>query len=207
MHLRRDERHLVKGVKDTLLKAYGLTSQEARRQYLQATLGEKETATQYLARLEGYLNVWVKKDQTPDTRDGLRDLMLRTQFEKSAPTELVAQFKINKVKTVQGMAAEADAFFEAHGYQRRKTWHTGKENQGSSETAKQQVPVSKKGQGKSHVQTTQTNQFRESNASGSRSTGQWRSWGGRQQDSAAASQVTEQDNRTQAVTCDPGHDL
>ena len=106
-------------MKDSLIKAYGLTTDKARNRFFTARLGDKETAAQFLVRLSGYLDRWVEKDGTPDTKEGFRDLMIRAQLEKSAPPELTAQFKLSVVKTAEEMVTTADAFFEAHGYDKR----------------------------------------------------------------------------------------
>ncbi|KAG7157200.1 hypothetical protein Hamer_G010047 [Homarus americanus] len=59
---------------------------------------------------------------TPDTKAGMKDLMLRNQFENSCPPELTSQFKIHKAGTLIQMAEKANAHFSAYGYQTRKEW-------------------------------------------------------------------------------------
>ncbi|XP_076047435.1 uncharacterized protein LOC143028970 [Oratosquilla oratoria] len=111
------------GMKKALLLAYGKTLEDARDQYQRAMLQDKETVAQFCARLKSYLDHWMEKDETPQTVEGLRDLMLRTQLEKSCPTELVAKFKTQKVKDLQQMTDLADAHFAAYGYHTRKQLH------------------------------------------------------------------------------------
>ncbi|XP_076028738.1 uncharacterized protein LOC143017759 [Oratosquilla oratoria] len=111
------------GMKKALLLAYGKTLEDARDQYQRAVLQDKETVAQFCARLKSYLDHWMEKDETPQTVEGLRDLMLRTQLERSCPTELVAKFKTQKVKDLQQMTDLADAHFAAYGYHTRKQLH------------------------------------------------------------------------------------
>nr|XP_027219645.1 golgin subfamily A member 6-like protein 22 [Penaeus vannamei] len=109
-------------MKSALMRAYGLTVDEAKLQFNRAMMQDKETAAQFLVRLSGYLDQWLEKDGTPNTKEGLRDLVLRSQLEKSCPQDLVAQFKIHKTKTAEQMADKADAHFSAFGYHTRKQW-------------------------------------------------------------------------------------
>ncbi|XP_076043623.1 uncharacterized protein LOC143026738 [Oratosquilla oratoria] len=111
------------GMKKALLLAYGKTLEDARDQYQRAMLQDKKTVDQFCARLKSYLDHWMEKDETPQTVEGLRDLMLRTQLEMSCPTELVAKFKTQKVKDLQQMTDLADAHFAAYGYHTRKQLH------------------------------------------------------------------------------------
>lgn len=53
---------------------------------------------------------------------GLLDSILRMQFERICPTELLAQFKIHKVCSIDEMAVKADAHFEAFGYSTKLTF-------------------------------------------------------------------------------------
>ncbi|MPC81957.1 hypothetical protein E2C01_076599 [Portunus trituberculatus] len=61
-----------------------------------------------------YLEQW--KDESPRTVEGILDLCLRMQLEKSCPARLVAQLKTQKVKSLQQMSGMADAHFAAYGY-------------------------------------------------------------------------------------------
>ena len=106
-------------MKDALIKAYGVSTDAARSAFFTARLGDHETAAQFLVRLTGYLDRWIKKDGVTNDAEGIRDLFLRAQLERSAPPDLCAHFKISGVSSAPDMVATADAFFEAHGYDKR----------------------------------------------------------------------------------------
>ena len=134
-------------MKEALVKAYGLTTDGTRKRFFDARLDEKETAAQFLVRLEGYLDRWIEKDGTPDTLAGLKDLVIRAQLEMSAPAELAVQFKLSGVKTARDMAVTADAFFEANGYEKRV--------KGENRKGKDSTPSPNSSQGQANGEKTQ----------------------------------------------------
>lgn len=126
-------------MKSALMRAYGLTVDDAKLQFNRAMMQDRETATQFLVRLSGYLDQWLEKDGTPDTKEGIRDLVLRFQLEKSCPQDLVAQFKIHKIKTAEQMADKADAHFSAFGYHTRRQWKKPAISLGQQQRGKQEL--------------------------------------------------------------------
>ncbi|MPC71581.1 hypothetical protein E2C01_065861 [Portunus trituberculatus] len=81
----------------------------------------------------------MEKDQTPITVEGILDLCLRTQLEKSCPAKLVMQLKTQKVKSLQQMSDMADAHFTANGYHTRKQASKKPPSQGQPRSP-QQLP-------------------------------------------------------------------
>ena len=100
-------------MKEALLAAYGLSVDELKKQFYSAKLNGDETASQFAARLKGYFEQWMKKDGAELTVEGIKDLVLRAQYIKSCPEELVARLKMDKVATLDQMKEKADAYFEA----------------------------------------------------------------------------------------------
>ena len=107
-------------MKEALLAAYGKTVEELKRQFFSASLGEDETAIQFAARLKGYFEQWRRKDGAEDTVDGIRDLILRAQYVKSCPDELVARLKMDKISSLDGMKEMSESYFEACGRKKRQ---------------------------------------------------------------------------------------
>ena len=105
-------------MKEALLSAYGKSVEDLKKQFFSATLGDDETAIQFAARLKGYFEQWRRKDGAEDTAEGIKDLILRAQYVKSCPEELVARLKMDKVKSLCEMKEMANSYFEACG--RRK---------------------------------------------------------------------------------------
>ena len=106
-------------MKEALLSAYGKSVEQLKEQFFSATLGDDETAVQFAARLKGYLEQWRRKDGAEDTLEGLKDLILRAQYVKSCPEELVARLKMDKVNSLEGMKEMAESYFEACGRKKK----------------------------------------------------------------------------------------
>ena len=132
-------------MKEALLAAYGLSTDDLKKQFFSAGIREDETGSQFAARIKGYFQQWRSKDGAADTVEGIRDLILRAQFVKSCPDDLVARLKMDRVSTLDEMKIMADSFFEAHGGRKRPgrpvNWQTqpspsGKTVQSSSEAGR-----------------------------------------------------------------------
>ena len=134
LHRIRGDSRTYEAMKQALLKAYGLSIEDTRKQFHNARIEANETAVQFLDRLLGHLDEWIAKDGTPDTKEGLRDLIIRSQLVRSFPNDLVALVKIDHCHTAKEMAEKADAYFEAHGYHNRKSqppWQKNHSNKAS----------------------------------------------------------------------------
>lgn len=107
-------------MKEALLSAYGKSVEELKKQFFSATLGDDETAVQFAARLRGYFEQWRRKDGAEDSIEGIKDLILRAQYVKSCPEELVARLKMDKVNTLEGMKEMAESYFEACGRKKKQ---------------------------------------------------------------------------------------
>ncbi|MPC57098.1 hypothetical protein E2C01_051072 [Portunus trituberculatus] len=191
------------GMKKALLQAYGKTVEGVRSQFQSAMLQDKETVSQFHARLASYLDQWIEKDETPKTVVGIRDLMLRTQLEQSCPPELVARMKTHKVKDMKTMVDMADAHFAAYGYNTRKqinkkfpNRHSPQQQESSSATPS----IQSHQQLKQHQQSTQQQQSYERSKHQYR--GDWKGnmWSQKQQSAAAIQQKDESGASTPGVT-------
>ena len=107
-------------MKEALLSAYGKSVEDLKKQFFSATLGDDETAIQFAARLKGYFEQWRRKDGAEDTAEGIKDLILRAQYVKSCPEELVARVKMDKVNSLEGMKEMAESYFEACGRKKKQ---------------------------------------------------------------------------------------
>ena len=118
IHRLDDDSRDYESMKEALLSAYGKSVEELKQQFFSATLGDDETAVQFAARLKGYFEQWRRKDGAEDTIEGIKDLILRAQYVKSCPEELVARLKMDKVKSLDEMKEMANSYFEACGRQK-----------------------------------------------------------------------------------------
>ena len=217
LHRLDNDRSTYEHMKSALLEAYGLTCQAARTRFFQSRLEDKETCTQFLARVSGYLDVWLMKDETPVTVEGLKDLMIRTQVERSAPSELVAEFKLSKVRSSNEMAAKADAFFEAHGYQKRRIRNNNPNNKNNPKQASSQAGTNPPGKQQSTEGSSNNSNSKTNHSSpGQQVQGNQRSWGNgqrgpwrnqRQESAGAQFRVEASSGNSQGNGDSHNHDL
>ena len=106
-------------MKEALLAAYGMSVDELKKQFFTAAIKDDETAVQFAARLKGYFDQWRRKDGVEDTVEGIKDLILRAQYVKSCPSELVTRLKMDKVNSLDGMKEMANSYFEACGRKKK----------------------------------------------------------------------------------------
>jgi len=67
-------------LKVALLRKYQLTVEGFRKQFYAARREKEETASQFVCRLEGYLDRWIQLAKIEQSFKGLRDLIVREQF-------------------------------------------------------------------------------------------------------------------------------
>ena len=120
IHRLDDDARDYENMKEALLSAYGKSAEELKKQFFSASLGDDETAIQFAARLKGYFEQWRRKDGAEDTLEGIKDLILRAQYVKSCPEELVARLKMDKVNSLEGMKEMAESYFEACGRKKKQ---------------------------------------------------------------------------------------
>ena len=119
LHRLDEDNREYSDMRKALLAAYGMSVDELKEQFFSAKLGEDETAIQFAARIKGYFNQWLKKDTAQESKEGIKDLVLRSVFIKSCPEELVAKLKMDGAKTLDAVGKTADAYFEAKGKKKR----------------------------------------------------------------------------------------
>ena len=103
-------------LKEALLKAFDLSTEECRVRFRDIRIKPHETAAQFAARIKAYFRKYWRSDGAEETVEGLLDLIYREAFMKSMPQDLVANLNQNKVKTLDEVKAKADAWFDAHGH-------------------------------------------------------------------------------------------
>lgn len=103
-------------LKQALLKAFDITTEEARIRFRTMRIEPNETAAQFAARIKAYFRKYIESDGAPLSYDGVVDLICRETFLKSCPTDLVASLNQRKVKTLGEIKLEAEAWFDAYGH-------------------------------------------------------------------------------------------
>lgn len=101
-------------LKDNLLKSFHMTEEGFRVKFRSAKIENGETPSQFVVRLEGYLDNWRQQADVMRDFDGLSDLFLREQFMNSSSKSLQLFLKERKFKSVKEIAEAADRYVEAH---------------------------------------------------------------------------------------------
>lgn len=102
-------------VKEALLKRFELTAEDFRKKFRGSAPEAGETPSQFVVRLDHYLQRWVELSKCSRTFDGLVDLLLRQQLVEKGGQDLSLFLKERKLKSVSEMVGFADMFVEAHG--------------------------------------------------------------------------------------------
>ena len=102
-------------LKDALLRRFELTADDFRKKFRFASPESGETPSQFLVRIEHYLERWVELSGIDRTYEGIIDMLLRQQFIEKGGSDLAIFLKERKPNSVSGMAKLADTFVEAHG--------------------------------------------------------------------------------------------
>ena len=100
-------------LKRALLHRYELTEEGFRLKFRNAQIEDGETYTQYLCRVRGYAQRWIKLSGIEMTYDDLFDLLLREQLLNSANLDLTFFLKERIPENASKMAELAETFVEA----------------------------------------------------------------------------------------------
>jgi hypothetical protein len=100
----------------SLLQRFRLSEEGFHDKFRGSYKPEKgENPPQYAARLENYLHRWMELSESPQTFEGLKDLILREQFISSCSKSLATFLRERHPKNVKEMTRLAEQFIEAHG--------------------------------------------------------------------------------------------
>ena len=113
--LPNDQANDYAALKSALLKRFQLTADCFRNKFLTGKPQKGETAHQYTARLESYLNRWIDLSNTNHTYNDLKDLFLREQILESCPRDLALFVKERKPADVTATSTIAEQYLEARG--------------------------------------------------------------------------------------------
>lgn len=102
-------------VKTALLKRYQLTEKGFREKFRQALPEHGETFSQFITRLDMYLQRWVELSGIEQTYDDFKDLLLREQALNVANKDLQVFLQERKPKDVKEMGILAEQYLEVHG--------------------------------------------------------------------------------------------
>jgi len=100
-------------LKAALLRKYQLTVEGFRRQFYAARREKDETASQFVCRIEGYLDRWVQLAEIEESFKGLRDLIVREQFLSVCEEHLAIYLRERNPKELPEVIKLADIYLDA----------------------------------------------------------------------------------------------
>jgi len=101
-------------LKDALLKRYLLSADGFKRRFCTAKLETGETPSQFLTRLNNYLECWIELAKVTKSYEGLKTLFVREQYLSTCPKDMAMHLKERKPETISQLAEIAENYFEAH---------------------------------------------------------------------------------------------
>ena len=101
-------------LKDALLKRYQLSSDGFKKRFRSAKPEAGETPSQFLTRIDNYLQRWIELAKVEKTYDGLKTLIVQEQYLSTCPKEMAMHLKEGKPKTIIELGEVAENYIEAH---------------------------------------------------------------------------------------------
>jgi len=108
-------------LKDALLERFNLTEEGFKQKFKSATAEVGEAPTQFIARLENYLMIWIDLANVEKDFDGLMSLIVREQYLESCPVQLAIFLRERKPKDLSELASLAEQYLDAHA-SNKKEW-------------------------------------------------------------------------------------
>ena len=134
-----DEAKDYGSVKLALQRRYNLTEEGYRLKFRQSRPDEGENASMFIVRLKTYLERWVKLSDTNEEFGDLCNLLVKEQFMESSPGDLAIHLREKRLRTVDELAMEADAFLSARNRKlnsRKQTQHSNVETRTNNDRSK-----------------------------------------------------------------------
>jgi len=108
------------GLKAALLRKYQLTVEGFRKQFYSARREREETASQFVCRIEGYLDRWTQLAEIEESFKGLKDLIVREQFLAVCEDHLAIYLRERDPTGLVDMVKLADTYLDARLYRDHK---------------------------------------------------------------------------------------
>ena len=104
-------------LKEVLLRSYDLNEEGYRQKFRGLKPEARETASQFMSKLQIYFGRWVEMSKVEKDYESLRDMMLKEQFLEVCHEELATFLKerMPELDGVEKLAHTADQYVDAHG--------------------------------------------------------------------------------------------
>jgi len=101
-------------LKAALLKRYQLSADGFKRRFRTAKPESGETPTQFLTRIDNYLQRWIELAKAEKSFKRLKTLMVQEQYFGICSKEMAMHLKEKKPKTIQELGEKAKNYVQAH---------------------------------------------------------------------------------------------
>jgi len=101
-------------LKKALLKRYLLSSDGFKKRFGSAKPEAGETPSQFLTRIDNYLERWIELAKVTKSYEGLKTLIVQEQYLSTCPKEMAMHLKEGKLKTITKLGDVAENYVEAH---------------------------------------------------------------------------------------------
>ena len=123
-------------LKKALLKRYEMTEEGFRNKFRHTKPEQGETAHQFVARLQRYLNRWVDMSGRVKKYKDLANLLIREQFVNTCSAEMALFLRERVPKNISEMVKLAEQYLEAHGMSLQKSQKLLKKPSGHHQKSK-----------------------------------------------------------------------
>ena len=103
-------------LKIALLRRFQMTEEGYKVKFRTSRPEKSESPSQFAARLEDYLDKWIKMAEVENTYQDLKELILREQILISCCKDLAVFLKERKCNKLETFVEQAERFYDAHGY-------------------------------------------------------------------------------------------
>ena len=101
-------------LKDALLKRYMLSADGFKKRFRTAKPEAGESPTQFLTRIDNYLERWIELAKVTKSYEGLKTLIVQEQYLSTCPKEMAMHLKEGKPKNLTELGDVAENYIEAH---------------------------------------------------------------------------------------------
>ena len=123
-------------LKKALLKRYEMTEERFRNKFRHTKPEQGETAHQFVARLQRYLNRWVDMSGCVKKYKDLADLLIIEQFVNTCSAEMALFLRERVPKNISEMVKLVEQYLEAHGISLQERRKPMKKPSGHSQKSK-----------------------------------------------------------------------
>jgi len=101
-------------LKDALLKRYTLSADGFKKRFRTAEPEAGETPSQFLTRIDNYLERWIELAEVTKSYEGLKTLIVQEQYLNTCPKEMAMHLKEGKSTTLTELGDVAEKYIDAH---------------------------------------------------------------------------------------------